>query len=141
MSSDRRAMIAKLHVARKQLAMEEADYRALLMRSCGLTSSAKATPGQLMALLAEMRHLGFRDAPRPISDKPHVRKIWALWKDMAPLLENSTDAGLRHFCFRQTRLSDPEWLDGAQATKVIEALKAWHERLQKAATAKAEAAS
>jgi phage gp16-like protein len=128
---DRRGMIAKLHVAKSQIGMAETDYRAMLMRVAGVESSRVASDGQLLALLAEMRRLGFKDH-RPVSDKPHVRKVWAVWRDMAPLLADGSDAALRSFCFRQVKLADPEWLDGHQANKVIEGLKAWSARLSAA---------
>jgi hypothetical protein len=129
MSFDRRGAIAKLHVARKQLALTEESYRAILMRVAGVDSARDATDAQLLAVLAEMRRFGFRE-PRPISDKPHVRLVWALWRDLAPLLEDGSDAALRAFVRRQTGLADPEWLDGMRANKVIEGLKAWRARLE-----------
>jgi len=128
MSFDRRGMIAKLHVAKAQIGMAEDAYRALLQRVAGVDSSRVASDSQLLALVAEMRRLGFKE-PRPVSEKLHVRKIWALWRGMAPLLDDGSDAALRSFCRRQTGLTDPEWLDGKQAAKVIEGLKAWGVRL------------
>jgi hypothetical protein len=61
---------------------------------------------------------------------PHVRLIFALWTEMKPHLENSSEAALCSFCKRQTGVERPEWLDARQANKVIEGLKAWGTRLQ-----------
>jgi hypothetical protein len=48
---------------------------------------------------------------------------------MKPLLEHGNHTALLAFVKRQTGVDNPEWLDGAQANKVIEGLKAWHARL------------
>ena len=130
---DRRGAIAKLHVAKKQLALSEDSYRAILQRVAGLASAAQATDAQLLALLAEMRRFGFRDKPAVAEADPHVRKIYALWRDMAPLLRDPSDQALFAFCQRQTGRSRPEWLDGARANALIEALKAWRARLEREA--------
>ena len=128
-SFDRRGALAKLHVAKAQLRLTDDSYRAILLRVAQVTSAAAATDRQLLALLAEMRRFGFRDAPRRVSGQPHVRKVWALWRDLAPHLADGSDAALRAFVKRQTGLSDPDWLDAPRANKVIEGLKAWRARL------------
>ncbi|GHU33608.1 hypothetical protein AGMMS50256_25860 [Betaproteobacteria bacterium] len=47
-----------IHVKRRQLAMEDADYRALLRRVAGVDSSTQLTPSQVSAVLREMDRLG-----------------------------------------------------------------------------------
>ncbi|GBQ27185.1 Mu-like prophage protein gp16 [Acetobacter estunensis NRIC 0472] len=127
----RRSLIAKIHVARKDLRLEDADYRALLSRVTGRASSADCTTAQLDAILAEMKRLGFRPRPaRRSPARPLVRKLYAIWNDMGAVL---TAAGsresLRAFVARQTGVDAPEFLDDAQAVQVIEALKAWSQRI------------
>ncbi len=128
LSGDRRAMIAKVHVAKKALAMSEDSYRALLRRVSGGDSLSACTDATLIAVLAEFKRLGFT-APRRASDKPHVRKIYALWRALKPHLDAPSDDALRSFVKRQTGVMAPEWLDAAQANKVTEGLKAWAKRL------------
>ncbi|MCW4589398.1 regulatory protein GemA [Gluconacetobacter entanii] len=73
------------------------------------------------------------------SDKPHVRMIYAIWKDMGPMLDSGgTREALRAYVQRQTvsaarpqGISAPEFLDGVQAQKVIEGLKQWRFRLER----------
>lgn len=129
MSFDRRGAIAKLHVAKKQLALTDDSYRAILHRVAGITSAREATEVQLLALLKEMRRFGFQDRPNIATAPAHVRKVFAMWRDLAPLLTDANEAALRGFVRRQTGIERPEWLDGKQAAKVIEGLKAWHARL------------
>lgn len=122
---DRNRAIAKLHVARTQLALTEESYRAILMRVAGVLSARDATDAQLLALLAEMRRFGFRPKPDVEAQSPQVRKIWALWRALAPYVDDSADSALFAFVKRTTGRSRPEWLDPVRANQAIEGLKAW----------------
>ena len=137
MEANARAMRQKIAIARKQLGMEEADYRALLARVCGgKTSSTQCGPSDLDALLREFRRLGWKPAPgkagggarRPPSPHAQVRMIHAVWRDLAPFVADPSEAGLRAFVRRQTGLDAPEFLDSRAANKVLEGLKAWLRR-------------
>ena len=128
-TSDRRALIAKIHVAKKSLAMVDDSYRALLVRVTSKASAADCTEAQLTAVVDEFKRLGFKP-PRAKSDKPFVRMIYGLWKDLSPHLAAPHHAALDAFVKRQTGVDKPEWLDGGQARKVIEALKEWRARLE-----------
>ncbi|MDA8049031.1 MAG: regulatory protein GemA [Rhodospirillales bacterium] len=125
----RQAMLAKVHIAAKRLALEEESYRALLKRVTGKESAGACDEGELERLIGEFRRLGFTDAPRRRSEKPYVRMIHGLWGDLKPHLRNPTAEGLRAFVRRQTGVAAPEFLGPEQANKVIEGLKAWLERV------------
>jgi phage gp16-like protein len=135
----RLAMLAKVHVARKQLGLDEASYRAVLARITGHNSAGDCNSGELVATLAEFERLGWSPAAGARRDRrPHVRKIWAIWGDLKPLLDAADDDVLRAFVRRQTHsaknpegIGAPEWLDGVEATKVIEGLKGWLARVQR----------
>jgi phage gp16-like protein len=137
MSADRRPMLAKIHVAKKQLALTDDSYRDLVKRITGVDSAGACTMSQLDALLAEFRMLGFKAVAQ--SSKPWVRKIHAIWKELAPFLDQATDTTLAAFVVRQTRsvrnpagISKPEWLDAKDATKVIQGLQGWLARVKAA---------
>ena len=134
-------MLAKVAIARKQLALDEDGYRGIVQRVTGQPSARAASDAQLHRLLGEFARLGFRPtAPQASavrSHKGHARKIVALWAELAPLLAEPSAEALRHFVQRQTRdrlhpdgVAAPEFLDGRQAAKVIEGLKAWLAREQ-----------
>lgn len=129
----RNARLAKVHIARKDLAIEEDSYRALLARVTGRASAADCNEAQLDAVLAEFARLGWKPKPkaRPLSKKPRVRLIFALWADLRPSLRNGSTRALGHFIERQTGISDPEWLSPEQAAAVAEALKAWLKRVRR----------
>lgn len=136
MTADRRGMLAKIHVAKKQLGLADDTYRAVVARVTGLDSAGKASAGDLERLVAEFIRLGFKPAPA-VSGKSWVRKVYALWKELAPLLDNATDATLAAFVARQTHsqrnpagISKPEWLGPKDATKVIQGLQGWLARVK-----------
>ena len=49
----RRALLAKVHVAKKVLGLDDDTYRAVLLRVAGETSAAKCSDAQLVALVKE----------------------------------------------------------------------------------------
>jgi len=138
------AMRRKVQVRRKQLGLADEDYRAILQRVAGCNSSTECGPSQLDELLREFRRLGWKPGqPRgetPLSRKAQVRKIYAIWEEMRPLLAVGGKDALRAFVERQTKtpanptgVSAPEFLDPIGANRVIEGLKAWQARLHRQA--------
>lgn len=142
----RRSMLAKIHVAKKQLALDEEAYRDVVRRVTGRDSAGAASDRQLDALLREFRRLGFKaPAGRGPARQPYVRMIYGIWKDLAPHLSDSSEAALRAFVRRQTKgplspegVDAPEFLDGHQAARVIEGLKAWLARERQKASEEQE---
>ena len=130
----RNPMLSKIHIAKKELALVDDDYRAILQRITGKASSGDCTEAQLEALLTEFKRLGWKPktsaAPFKPSGKPHVRKVFAVWGELTrkgALREPSRQA-LQAFVLRQTGVSSPEWLSAKQANEVTEALKAMSKR-------------
>jgi hypothetical protein len=132
-------MLAKIHLARKQMGLDIETYRDMLQRVVGQRTCATCADQQLGLVLAEFRRLGWEAKPAvKSSDKAQVRKILAIWADICPLLDDAGDEALRGFVRRQTKspvhpdgVDAPEWLNGAEANKVIEGLKGWLARLRK----------
>jgi hypothetical protein len=138
----RRPLLAQLHIAKKALALTEESYRDLLRRITGRESGKDCTEGQLRAMLAEFKRLGWKNTGKPrgkrVSDNPQVRKIYAVWADLKPFVAGHGPEGLRTFCRRQTGVDAPEFLDPAGANKVVEGLKAWLARMQRQAATQGE---
>ncbi len=138
----RQTMLAKVHIAAKQLGLEGEAYGEVLERMTGLSSARTLTEPQLAAVLDEFRRLGWRAAAprRPPSPKAQTRMIYGIWRDLGPYVQQHTVEALRAFVARQTKsrlhpegIAAPEFLDAAQATLVIEGLKAWLARARKIA--------
>ena len=82
MRDSRSRDLAKIHLARKQLGMDEETYRALLRRVAGVDSAAKASATGRARILAEFERLGWRPkrkrGVRPSDIRaPLLRKIYA----------------------------------------------------------------
>ena len=143
-------MRAKIHIARKQLAMDDDGYRAALRRGAGISSTAGASLAQLDAALVELRRLGFRDPGRRPARTAQLRMIHAIWRDLideGAVRAEDTDAALRAFVQRQTRtparpdgIAALEFLDSVWANRVIEGLKACRARHRAAAAGRDSAA-
>lgn len=124
-----------INIAKGQLALEEDDYRVILVRVTGLSSLRAMSETQRIAVLDEMKRLGFRvksgGKKLPASVKPYVRMIYALWGNCLRLgvIETGSREALRAFCKRfvahgqEGVVVDPDMLSYAQATPIIEALK------------------
>lgn len=136
--------IAIINIAKAQLAMVEDDYRALLARVTGVASLRAMTEAQKVAVVEEMKRLGFRvqSNGRKLSPsvKPYVRLIYALWTNChrAGVIDSSSRTALRAFCKRFVAhgidgvVVDPDMLSYQQATPIIEALKKMQARGKKA---------
>lgn len=127
--------IAAIHVARKQLGLDEDTYRAVLVRVTGKASTRDMSEPERNRVVEELRRQGFRPAPskgvRKGLQGPFAGKLQALWIAAwnLGLVENRADAALVAFVRRQTGIEHMNWLrDPADAAKVIEALKGWMAR-------------
>jgi phage gp16-like protein len=133
-------MRRKVQVARKQMALQDEDYRAILLRIAGRDSSTKCSAEQLDAVLREFRRLGWKAGAKPPSHRAQIRMIHAVFADMRPMLAVGDASTLRAFVQRMTKseaqpqgVDAPEFLAPEQATKVLEGLKAWRTRLRRQA--------
>jgi phage gp16-like protein len=130
----RRAMLAKVHLAKKQLGLMDDDYRAVLMRVTGQISAADCSDAELSKLLAEMQRQGFRPkvarATPAAADSPLALKARALWISLHHLgvVANVSEQALEAFARRQLKVERLQWANQAQGYKLVEALKAMAER-------------
>lgn len=122
--------LAAIHVAKKQLGLDEDTYRDVLVRATGKRSAGDMTPAEQDRALAEFRRLGFKPASKAASkraDGPYRKILQAHWIAMwnLGLIPDPSDVGLHGFVKRQTTLDHTRFLiDQEAASAVIEALKA-----------------
>lgn len=139
----RRSMLAKVHLAKKELGLDEDTYRAILKRLTGEASAADCGEAQLGAVLDEFKVKGWKPAvgggagrssgraPRAKpADHPSARKARALWISLHQLgvIHNASEEALEAFARRQLRVEKMQWADQARIYRLIEALKAMAER-------------
>ncbi|MDO8431777.1 MAG: regulatory protein GemA [Candidatus Binatus sp.] len=140
----RRIDLAKIHIAAKQLHLDEDVYRSIVrrvsakFRGTPVESSGKLNARERAALISELTSFGFKVAP-PRKRNPnwietrdlHLRKLLALWGELARTgeMKDSSKAALRRFVNRATGKDAIQWLSPEECNKVIEMLKAWRKRL------------
>ena len=132
----KRRDIAKIQIARKELAMDEDSYRQMLQSVAGVTSSTKLSARGRAKVLHRLLQLGWkpktsaRPRRRVTAQEPQDKKIRALWLDLAQMgvVRDRSEQALARYVKRQTGVEALDWLNGRQAEKVIEALKAWRKR-------------
>lgn len=129
-TAKRRSMLAKIHVAVKQLQLADDDYRAILFRVTGESSAANCTEAGLQAVLDDLKRLGFQAKARAAqsrpADHPGARKARALWISLFHLgaFNNPSERALEEFAKRQLKCERLQWADQGQMFKLVEALKA-----------------
>lgn len=148
MQPDAKRLLTLVHVGRRELGLDDEDYRALLESVTGSRSAKGLKAAQLEAVITVMKGLGFkvkgnatgRRSPPSAAhvQAPEVRKLRAIWITMfndGLLCDGSEDA-LGSYIRRMTTNSNggaginrAEWLTAKQAERVLEALKKWHIRL------------
>ncbi len=134
----RKGLIAKIHVAKKQLALTDENYRDVLRRITGIESSADMSERQLESVVREFARLGFSGKHRPkasgkkrMADEPQARKIRALWLQLKNLdqLSDSSEEALASYVKRMCGIDDLHWITPADANKVIKGLRGWISRV------------
>lgn len=130
----RRMLIAKVHVARKELGLDEDTYRGALVLVTGdksKDSAKKCTEHELVAVLDHFKLRGFTAKPRPgVANHKVAAKARALWISLAQLgaVKNRSDQALEAFAARQLGCERFQWARQSDGYRLIEALKAMAER-------------
>ncbi|CAK0772499.1 Regulatory protein GemA [Gammaproteobacteria bacterium] len=138
----RRQELAKIHLAKKDLALSDDAYRAIILGASGNKSDSAATLdgiGRARAL-ARFAELGWqakskksptRTFSRRLADDPQSRLLRGMWIELHKLgaVKDSSETALCHFVKRMTKVDALEWLSDRQVTIVKKALKDWTKRV------------
>lgn len=134
-AAHRRAMLAKVHLAKKQIGIDEDDYRQILLEETGRTSAGDCTEAELERVLRRFEALGFKPLPKPgganrPAQHPVARKARALWISLHHLgaIDSPSEKALEAFARRQLKCERLVWADQRQGYRLIEALKAMAQR-------------
>lgn len=142
MTDPRRTALAKIHIAKKDLAMTDDSYQALLLRLTGKESAQTLSLPDLERLLAEFKRLGWQAKPR--KKKPQavedwrmprirlIKRLW-LWLHQHDQVRDPSDSALLNFCQQHMQATQLFWADSAELNKCVEALKSWQRRTQRTA--------
>lgn len=139
-------LIAQIHIAKKDLALDDDTYRHMLKELTGKTSCGAMTERQLGLVVKALKDKGWkpratqaarRKVSPPSRHKDHGKKsmadkIRALWIAMhtAGYTEDGSEQALGRYCHRMVGKYSPDWLTAYEATRIIESLKQWHRRME-----------
>jgi phage gp16-like protein len=138
----RREELAKIHIGKKDLALTDDIYRDILREAGGVESSKDLDWRGRQAVLERYKELGWKPQPakkaapstsgrgrgvRELADDPQSKKIRALWIELhqAGKVRDPSETALISYVKRMTKVAALQWLNTAQASTVIEALKKW----------------
>lgn len=122
----RQANLAKIHIAKKALGLDDDTYRALLARVAGVTSAKDLNPRQVSAVLAEFQRLGWQPPAKPTSrpapnPAPDRKKL--IGKIEAQLATAGRPwAYADAMCSRMFKVERVEWCDSDQLQRLVAAL-------------------
>lgn len=126
MLGKRREKLAIIHLAKKECALNEEAYRALLFGASGVASASLVeSEAQFESIMRAFERLGFSSTARRTRKSPYcspgqMEYIKALW--IAASREKSASA-LRAMVKRIGHVDDPRFLDKRGASAVILALR------------------
>lgn len=143
MRADRQGLIRLIHVAKRDLQLDDDTYRAILQRVAGKGSSSDLTVSELEKVLEHMKRSGFKvrskgKAPRtakpakakpsrPLAQDAESRKVRALWLFLHQLdvVKNPSEEALAAYVKRIAGVDALQWINGEQAERLIETMKKW----------------
>ncbi len=128
--------LALIHVAKKQLGMDDADYRALLMRAGGVDSAEALDLHGFKTVLAEFERLGFVKAPRKDAhqgggvgtdiNRPSKAQWWLLGDYARQAgFTGFDDPRFINWLKSRSGVDNPRFLDQHGLNKLVAALRNW----------------
>lgn len=134
MTADKRPLLAKVHIAKAQLNLDDEQYRDVLRRVTGKDSAAQCRYSQLVDLINEFKALGWKTPKKKAFRRTPfdgIKKIYALWSELQALgaVQSTDKTALDAFCKKYTGIDSVQWLLPAQQQKIIEILKQWIKRI------------
>ncbi|EJG4850025.1 DUF1018 domain-containing protein [Salmonella enterica] len=140
---ERDKLISTIHVAKRELRLDEDTYRDALRTATGKTSCRDMTLPELSKALAAFKKRGFKvrsklhnRALKPATVTAKIRAIWRLMHAQG-FLASDGEAALNRWVRKQTApqnggegVANYQWLEKepALASDVLERLKRWHRR-------------
>lgn len=146
--ADRARLVKVIHVARRELQLDEATYRLMLTTVTGKSSTTAMEPRELRAVVDHLKRKGFkvRRAAQPADSAPRrpdrrqaaspsARKVRALWLFLHRLgaVQDPSERALAAYCKRIAKVDDLAWADGERLDLLVETMKKWAMRFLPAA--------
>lgn len=140
--SNRQRLIRLIHVAKRDLSLDDDTYRSILQRFGGKESSSDLTVPKLEQVLEHLKRSGFKVRSkgkpakpkavkampsRPLAQDAESKKIRALWLFLHELgaVKNPSEEALAAYVKRIAGVDALQWISGEQAERLIETMKKW----------------
>lgn len=130
----RNKLVQLIHVAKRELDLDEDIYREVLVQITGNNSLKQMTDAQLQAVLDRFKQSGFSIKSKTgvnnlASDAQSklIRHLWLMLSD-AGEVRNSSELALSAFVKKQTGIDALQFLSTASADQVINRLRQWCKR-------------
>lgn len=132
-------LLQLIHIASKQLRLDEDTYRQMLYAYSGKRSTRDMDIMQLSRVLDAMKQRGWKVKPAksakaPIiktDELPQIKKLRALWLTLADngAVRDRSEKALLAWVKRETGIDNLQWLSNDDASQSIEKLKKWLNRV------------
>lgn len=150
-AATRQKLIRLIHVARRELGLDEPTYRTMLLTAGRAESTTAMDVPQLKAVVEHAKRCGFkvrasapvagsaprqaRRADRRQDTSAEARKVRALWLFLHHLgvVRDPSEAALATYVKRIAKVDDMHWAHGDRMLALIETLKKWAMRFLPAA--------
>lgn len=130
------AQLAQIHIAKKDLGLDDETYRAMLWTYARVHSSAELDHAGRAKVLDHLKSLGWKSGRKQRNKKPTndpryglIRELWLELHANGVVNDPSEQATIR-FIKNQTKIDSFEWLSTKQVSSLIERLKQWLKRTQ-----------
>ncbi len=139
MKENKRILIAKIHIAKKDLALDDETYRDVLERVTGKTSCKDMDLSELKAVVMDLKRLGFTPKQTTKGQASYGRRPTTT-PDRQPMLDKIeailADRGLHwHYAHGMAKkMFNKElvtWLTADEMYKVVQALAVYQKRQNK----------
>ncbi|MDF7667896.1 regulatory protein GemA [Orbaceae bacterium ESL0727] len=128
--------IKLIHIAKKQLNLDDETYRHLLLTATKKSSTKDMTVWELEKVIVSLKAKGFtvissKKAGKITATEPMHKKIRSLWLELADagIVKNRSEKAINTYVKRITGVELMDWLNPTQTMKVIESLKKWLARI------------
>lgn len=134
----RQTDLAKIHMAKKQLGLDDDTYRQILWQVGKVESAADLDLAGRSKLIQHFKDKGWKPKrskkyspkSRHKDEKNQADKIRALWITMhnQGIVRDGSEQALNHYINRMVAVAQVGWLHGKKANTIIESLKQWQAR-------------
>jgi phage gp16-like protein len=124
-SASRKSLLARIHIAKKQLKLDEDMYREMLVQVTSKKSCADMHISDLYLVIKRLQQAGFKAKKRDHGKKPNPNKSQAamMGKVEALLADNNLPWNYAHaMAKRMFKVDKVDWLTSQDLHKLIAAL-------------------